>query len=316
MAKVKTLMHTIILAILFTWNIFAQAQSFEELTFVYKIVEGHEIKANIFLPENNFNHAVFVYFHGGGFIFGNRDEGLETILRDKLLAHGYAVVSADYRLAPETKLDGIVEDARDIVLWIRENGSKQFKIDENKIVVAGGSAGGYLAISAGYTVHPAPNAVIAISSPTGFTGINVQEGDRSILKQPGPYDIVKDSAISYGDYTTRVDLWRFLAKNSLSLYEIFGFDVAKDTARLQNFTLTKNIHIGYPPTLIVHAKNDQLVDYSEAQNFYNFLQEKKIASELFTVENGHSSVLINNSPEAVEKIIQFLDVHLNAGTKK
>ena len=315
MNKTKSLNIAICFVMLFTGAIFSQ-QSFEEHTFVYKIAKGHEIKANIFLPKNNYNHAVFIYFHGGGFIFGNRDGGLETILRDELLSRGYAVVSADYRLAPETKLDGIIEDARDIVIWMNDNGSKQFNIDANKIAVAGGSAGGYLAISTGYTVSPSPKAIIAISAPTGFTGMKIKEGDKSLLKQHGPYDIVKDTMVSYGNYTSRVDLWRFLSKNNLSISEIFGFDVSKDTARLRNYTLTENIKQGYPPILIVHAKNDYLVDFSQAQKFYNFLQEKKIESELFTVENGHSTELINNNPDAVEEIIQYLDAHLNMGTKK
>jgi acetyl esterase/lipase len=297
---------------IFTGAIFSQ-QAYDEHTFVYKVVQGHEIKANIFLPKTNHLHPVVVYFHGGGFIFGNRDGGLEEVLRDQLIAHDYAVVSADYRLAPETKLDEIVNDVRDVVIWIKENGNKQYQIDKNKIAVAGGSAGGYLAISAGFNVKLPLNAVIEISAPTGFSGVNVQEGDRTILQQPGPYDIVKDSAVSYGDYTTRVDLWRFLSKNGLALFEIFGFDVSKDTARLRNFTLTENIKKDYPPTLIVHAKNDNLVNYSEAQKFYDFLKEKNVESELFTVENGHSSDLINNYPDAVEKIIQFLDMHLKRG---
>ena len=300
----------LILAIIFTGTIFSRQQSYDEHVFVYKVVQGHEIKANIFIPKTGHKHPVFVYFHGGGFIFGNRDIGLPVALRDKLLAHDYAVVSADYRLAPETKLAGITEDVRDVVIWIRENGAKQFHIDEDKIAVSGGSAGGYLAITAGYNVDPPVEAIVAISAPTGFTNMTIQMGDTSILKQPGPYNIVKDSIVSYGDYSARVDLWRFLSKNRLGLYEIFGFDVSQDSARLQNFALSKHIKKGYPPTLIVHSKNDLLVDFSQAEKFYKLLKEKGVESELFTVENGHSDEVINNYPEAVDKIIQFLDAHL------
>jgi acetyl esterase/lipase len=298
------------LAIIFTVTLFSQQQSYEEHVFVYKVVQGHEIKANIFIPKTEHKHPVCVYFHGGGFIFGNRDAGLPDALRDKLLAHDYAIVSADYRLAPETKLTGITADVRDVVKWIRENGAKQFQIDENEIAVSGGSAGGYLAITTGYNVDPPVEAIIAISAPTGFTNMSTQMGDTSILKQPGPYDIVKDSIVSYSDYSARVDLWRFLSKNRLGLYEIFGFDVSKDSVRLQTYTLSNHIKKGYPPTLIVHAKNDHLVDFSQAEKFYKLLQDKGVESELFTVENGHSGEVINNYPEAVDKIIQFLDARL------
>jgi acetyl esterase/lipase len=182
--NLKNWIVAISLAMLLIFPVFSQ-QLFEKHVFVYKIVKGHEIKANIFLPNTNQKHPVVVYFHGGGFVFGNRDEGLEDVLRDKLLAHNYAVVSADYRLAPETKLDDILKDVSDVVIWLREK-NEQFQIDINKIAIVGGSAAGYLALSTGYSVKPSPQAIVAISTPTDFSKANTQKGDESILKQPGP----------------------------------------------------------------------------------------------------------------------------------
>ena len=307
---IKNIILAIIFAVIFASSAFSQQQLYEEHVFVYKVVKGHEIKANIFIPKTRHKHAVVVYFHGGGFIFGNRDEGLEIALRDKLLAHDYAVVSADYRLSPETKLAETIEDAGDVVTWLEEDGAKQYQIDIDNIAVAGGSAGGYLALTTGYNVNPPPKAIIAISAPTGFSNMSIQNGDESILKQHGPYDIVKDSIVSYGNYTSRVDLWKFLSKNRLALLEIFGFDVSKDSVRLQNYRLTEHIKSGYPSTLVVHATHDHLVGFSQAEEFYKFLKVKGVESELFVVENGHATELINNNPDAVNKIIRFLDIHL------
>lgn len=301
----------IIIAILYFIPVLSQETNYKKYVFTYKKVQNHEIKANIFIPDLKQKHPVLVYFHGGGFIFGNRDEGLEDVLHDSLLAHKYAVVSADYRLAPETKLDEILKDVRDAVIYLRKEGIKKFNIDGDKIAVAGGSAGGYLALSTGYNVEPPPKAIIAISTPTDFSAAsNIEKGDESILKQPGPYDIVSDKIVSYGDYTTRMDLWRFLAKNKLANSEIFGFDVTKDTTRLKTFMLTKQITSTYPPTLLLHARKDHLVPLSAVEPFEKFLKEKGVESELFLVEEGHSSQLINNNPEAIEKLILFLDEHL------
>ena len=183
--KLKKRIVAMIFATIFILPVFSQQQLHEKHVFVYKIVKGHEIKANIFLPNTNQKHPLVVYFHGGGFVFGNRDEGLEDVLRDKLLAHNYAVVSADYRLAPETKLDDILKDVSDVVIWLREK-NEQFQIDINKIAIVGGSAAGYLALSTGYSVKPSPQAIVAISTPTDFSKANTQKGDESILKQPGP----------------------------------------------------------------------------------------------------------------------------------
>jgi acetyl esterase/lipase len=298
------------LLITFSIQTFSRSNSSEKKVFVYKTVNSHEIKANIFLPESKGLHPVLVYFHGGGFIFGNRDEGLETKIKDKLLAANYAVISADYRLAPETKLGEMLKDVSDLIKWLRENGLREFNIDTNKIAVAGGSAGGYLAFSTGFNKKFAPNAIVAISAPTGFSPGNIQMGDLSILNRPGPYEIVEKTIVSYGDYNRRMELWRFLAGNGLALYEIFGFDPSREPEKLEVFRLTNNVDSDYPPTLLIHAKNDRLVALQEASDFYNFLQEKGVESELFLVENEHSSALINENPQAVDKMVEFLNKHL------
>ncbi len=307
--KLKKRIVAMIFATIFILPVFSQQQLHEKHVFVYKIVKGHEIKANIFLPNTNQKHPLVVYFHGGGFVFGNRDEGLEDVLRDKLLAHNYAVVSADYRLAPETKLDEILKDVSDVVIWLREK-NEQFQIDINKIAIVGGSAAGYLALSTGYNVKPSPQAIVAISTPTDFSKANTQKGDESILKQPGPYDIVKDTVVSYGDVSSRLELWRFLAINRLLFSEVFGFDVSKDTTRLSSYMLTNHINSDYPPTLLIHARNDRLASLSQVEQFNIFLKGKNIKSELFIVDDGHNVDLINNNPDAVEKIALFLDKYL------
>lgn len=292
-----------------------QASSFQSLsgdefpekkTFVYKTVSGHEIKANVFLPGSNELHPVVIFFHGG-FFFGNRDQGLSNSLKDKLVSSGYAVVSADYRLAPETKLKGILEDVNDINKWMRKQGLQELNIDTAKIAVAGCSAGGYMAFTSGFNPKNAPDAIIAISSPTGFSALVTPMGDLSVLNKSGPYDVVSDSVISYGDYTTRVTLWRFLAENRLALYELFGFDPATEPEKLDAYTLTNNITSDFPPTLLIHARNDYLVDLQQVQDCNTFLTGKKIKTELFLVENGHGNQLLDQNPEAVDKIIMFLN---------
>jgi acetyl esterase/lipase len=308
--KLKTLLLLPGLILVFTGYIFSQDALSEKQEFVYKTVKGHDIKANIFLPASKAKLPVVVYFHGGGFIFGNRDDGLEIILKEKLLANKYAVLSADYRLAPETKLDEILKDVIDVIKWIKINGQQKFNIDTGRIAVMGGSAGGYLALSTGFNQDIAPNAIAAISTPTGFSAANIAMGDLSLLNQAGQYGIVKDSIVSYGNYDTRIALWRFLGKNRLALYEIFGFDPAKDSTRLEKFKLSNNINSNYPPTLLIHAKNDRLVDLSQVNEFYEFLKNKNVSAELYLVENGHSSELIRQNPQVVDKLIEFFNMRL------
>jgi triacylglycerol lipase len=86
---------------------------------------------------------LLLFIHGGGFVFGTA-EG--TGISDMRLARatGCAVASVDYRLAPETRAPGQVEDCYAALAWChREAGSLSF--DPERMAVGGISAGGGLA---------------------------------------------------------------------------------------------------------------------------------------------------------------------------
>jgi len=74
--------------------------------------------------------------------------------------------------------------------------------------------------------------------------------------------------------------------------------------------LTKHINSDYPPTLLLHARNDLLVSLSQVEQFNTFLKGKNIKSELYIVDDGHNAELINNNPDAVQEIALFLDKYL------
>jgi acetyl esterase/lipase len=301
--KMKTKNLLIGVIILISLQSFSQT---DKKVFVYKTVQRHEIKANIFLPKNNELHPVVVFFHGG-FFWGNRDQGLNISLKNKLIESGYAVVSADFRLCPETKLKGLVEDATDICVWLRKNGLKEFNIDIDKIAVLGCSAGGYLALTTGFSPQNV-KVIISISAATGFSVKVPTVGDLSGFSQLGQYGVISDSIVSYGDYDNRMALSQFLVQKGLMFYALFGFDPSTEPEKLAEFSLSNNIKSDYPPTFLIHAKTDHLVDLQQVNDFHNFLTDKQIKTELCIVENGHSNELINQNPEVLDKIVAFLNI--------
>jgi acetyl esterase len=86
---------------------------------------------------------VLVYFHGGGFTIGNIQTH-DVLCRQLAHQAHCAVLSVDYRLAPEYKFPTAVNDAWDVVQWVAARGSEK-QLDIKHIAVGGDSAGGTLA---------------------------------------------------------------------------------------------------------------------------------------------------------------------------
>jgi acetyl esterase len=92
---------------------------------------------------DNAPQPCIVYFHGGGWLFGDLDTH-DNLCRHLALAADCTVISVDYRLAPEHKFPAAFDDAYAATKWVSGNAAT-LGIDRTKLVVAGDSAGGNLA---------------------------------------------------------------------------------------------------------------------------------------------------------------------------
>lgn len=89
---------------------------------------------------------VIVFLHGGGMVAGTADSDLDLVAE---LAYetGCAVVSAEYRLAPEHPYPAALEDAVTALTWVTSDAGPEL-LDSSRVILAGISAGGGLAASA------------------------------------------------------------------------------------------------------------------------------------------------------------------------
>ena len=114
-------------------------------------VELHEIRevtadgvaARLYRPNDRKDLGLLVFYHGGGWVLGSMNTH-DDVCRKLALAMGHAVLSVDYRLAPEFAFPEPLNDCIVALRWAHANAA-QLGIDATRIAVGGDSAGGNLA---------------------------------------------------------------------------------------------------------------------------------------------------------------------------
>jgi acetyl esterase/lipase len=132
------------------------------------------------------SHApVIFYVHGGAWTFGDKREQGRPMLHE-FVRRGWVVVAINYRLAPGFPWPAQIEDVTRAFGWIKKN-IATYGGDPDRVVVAGGSAGGHLASLLALSSHdpawrPEESSDIADWSVRGvlsFYGVLEMTGDEA-----------------------------------------------------------------------------------------------------------------------------------------
>ena len=210
----------------------------------YKTVGDTKLKLWIFHPDKtNENRPAIIFFFGGGWKKGSPAQ-FEQHCR-YFASRGMTAITADYRVLERhgTHAKQCVADAKSAIRYLREN-SKRLGIDPNRIVAAGGSAGGHLAACTGilrkfdepeenHSISSVPNAMALFNpalviEPMGTVSL--------------PADTVKDISSRMG--TT-----------------------------LRELSPAHHIRADLPPTIIFHGTGDTSVPFATAQKYTELAKE-------------------------------------------
>jgi acetyl esterase len=104
---------------------------------------GHRLSARLYAPSTG-RLPVLLYLHGGGFTVGSIDTH-DSLCRQLASRSGAAVLSLNYRLAPEHRFPAAVDDAWAAMVWLAGEGAAELGLDGSRLAVGGDSAGGTLA---------------------------------------------------------------------------------------------------------------------------------------------------------------------------
>lgn len=105
---------------------------------------GPDVRLKIYTPDDLESDAAAIYWiHGGGMVLLDADRD-DLVCAARASLQRCAVVSVDYRLAPETPAPGLVDDCYAGLVWLSEN-ADEVGVSKDRIMIGGASAGAGLA---------------------------------------------------------------------------------------------------------------------------------------------------------------------------
>jgi acetyl esterase/lipase len=285
-------------------------------TFVYKRVGKLDIHADVYRPDNTKALPVAVWIHGGALINGHR-AGIDGRVSSMLLDAGYVLISIDYRLAPETKLPGIIEDIEDAFRWIRKEGQTMFAADTRRVVVLGGSAGGYLTLVAGFRVQPRPAALVS------FWGYGDLVGDW--YSTPSQHPRHNRTRISEAEARAQVNgppiadarqrkgnggaFYDFCRQRGTWPKEVSGWDPHRETDKFVPFMPVRNVAREFPRTLLIHGTEDTDVPFEQSELMAEQFRKHGVDHELIAVagsEHGLAGGKPSEIDRAYRRVLEFI----------
>jgi len=220
-----------------------------------------------------------IHLFGGGFSSGSKNAGYIVNDVRALGKFGYTNISANYRLTSQGLWPAQIHDTKAAIRWVRANAAK-IGIDENKIAVAGYSAGGLLSLLAAGT-----NGMAEFEGNGGNAGVS-----SNVQASIGVYPLAS-TGIAGSLFPTNLS-----AEERTKMIEAAG--PAKYIAKT------------FAPTIFIHGTADTTVPLSSSLDFFNKLTAAGVPTSITTIQ-GAAHAFDNAALDAVEVMAHSIDLFLD-----
>lgn len=220
---------------------------------IYKTVGNRKLQLHIFNPKNREKkRPVFMIIHGGGWT-GGEPRKFYTVA-DHFARKGMVGISLQYRLMNKklgTTVFDCVKDGRSAIRYLRKH-ADELGIDPDRIAVAGGSAGGHVAMG---------TALLEFDEAGEDTRVSCVPN--ALIPLNPVIDTSKD-----------------------------GYGQAKIGERWRELSPVHQVKGGLPPTIIFHSTGDTVTPYAGAKRFHELSKAAGDECELVTYEGGRHGYFI------------------------
>jgi acetyl esterase/lipase len=247
---------------------------------VYGHKDGMALTFDVFRPSNAHGGAVLYMVSGGWVSRWSPPEWLIARSFGGLLEKGLTVMAVRHGSAPRYKVPEAEADVRRALRYIRLH-SEELGVDEDRLGVFGGSAGGHLSL------------MLGLASDDG-----AMDSNDEILRTAARVAAVVA-------YYPPVDLRAIVGPSE----RFPALDFAEEQAASISPILFASPDD--PPTLLIHGDADMLVNVENSEVMFEALQGKRVESELIIVPGGdHGFRLPADRERAQQAMVEWFDRHL------
>lgn len=277
--------------------------------FSYMTEENIKLNVNLHRAKNNRKNITILYFHGGGLLYGVRDD-LPEIYINTFLNSGYDFLALDYPLAPESKLDIILKSAYEFLFFSIKNLDKFFALKNNNYVLFGRSAGAYLCfMMCDMLIKNKALMPIAIISLYGYANLDEVEfnapskyynklasvSDESIKK------IISDSPVTYAPMNLRFSLYTKARQEGSWIKQLCG---KEDPSK---YSLDDEKIKAFPPAILAAATLDPDVPYKITKKLSKLIPNSYLITIYREVHDFDRDVNDELGKLTYEEIIKWLE---------
>ncbi len=262
---------------------------------------GHRM--DIYLPERG--EAPFpavVVIAGSAFAGNDTKEGAYRIIGVPLLEAGYAVVAINHRSSLNVIFPAQIHDVKATVRFIRANASR-FRLDADRIGIAGASSGGHLAAMMGTTRNVDTHTI-------GSVSLSLEGSVGELLEESSSVDAVVDW---YGPTTFQAmdacgsEMVHDAPDSPASI--LIGGPIQENDELSALADPITYVDADDPPFLILHGDADPLVPHCQSELLYEALQAAGVESRLLIVPGGgHGRGMWIDT--YIDQMVAFFDAHL------
>ncbi|NEQ55149.1 MAG: alpha/beta hydrolase [Leptolyngbya sp. SIO3F4] len=259
---------------------------------IYKSIDSINLALDVYFPAKNLGEdpwnkisedfkPTLIYFHGGGWIEGDRISRFLGLL--PFLEKGWCVVNVDYRLLSDTDLIGSLNDCIDATNWVKTNASI-YKFDLEQIYLSGESAGGHLALLTG------------MFKDKEIEGVGIHKQMNKIKGIINWYGIT--------DMEPAIKFWNDSAYTNLILDKWNG----NVTEYYKATSPINHISEDTPPIITIHGDADINVEFSQAMALHEQLDAGNIKNQLIRVKGKkHGNFSADELANIFDTIWSFLE---------